>query len=414
MTEAEALKIWRLIEPFAAYGFNKAHGSSYALIAYQTAYVKANYPFAYMSALLTCESGNMEKIAEGIAECEKLGIKALPPDINESLSNFTVVNKHCIRFGLGAIKHLSSTTMEEIIQNRKSKGHYQTLEDFLIRVESINKKSLEALVRAGALDRFAERSVLDCHIDTMLEFAKSTRQEKKSHMEPLFKDSHTRRIAFSPPPPAHRYPLMAYEKEYLGLYISAHPLDAIKPFFKQLNTTPIAEIKNDTVSEGQKLAIAGIAHTIKTIRTRRGDAMLFVKMQDFTGMIEVIVFPRILETHKALLKEDALLLVEGTVSAIEETVNLIAVAIHELQPEKLKKTIITPPAESDHPLYLTLPQKISKQKLHDLKGLMQKHPGGVPVYLRIDGNHDKIVATNMKVSLNTSFNEEMQAILYAA
>jgi DNA polymerase-3 subunit alpha len=199
LTPAIGNKLWSLIEPFAAYGFNKAHAASYGRVAYQTAYMKANFPVEYMSSVLTADSGDVEKISEIIRECERMGIEVLPPDINESFADFSVVPLHTInstlnskngriRFGLTTIKNFGEGIAEAIITERKKSGPFTSLSDFLSRINdrNLNKKSLEALIVTGALDRFEERGFMHYNIETLLTFNKERVAEKASAQESLF------------------------------------------------------------------------------------------------------------------------------------------------------------------------------------------------------------------------------------
>jgi DNA polymerase-3 subunit alpha len=467
MTEPKAERIWKLIEPFAAYGFNKAHGSSYALVAYQTAYVKANFPVEFMAALLTCESGNLEKAAQGITECDALGIKVLPPDVNESLGGFTVVGTKTpllspldkegrkgsnIRFGLNVIKHLGSNVIDQIIDDRKTSGPYQNLEDFLTRLTLINKKSLEALIRSGAMDRFARRHVLNYNVEAMLNFAKLTHQEKESNKISLFgKKAFARRLKLKEPPKDYSYPILAFEKEYLGLYISSHPLEKFKPYFDKLNITSSQALKtkdNRSQLNSQPVKIIGIINTCKSIKTKKGDLMMFVTLEDLTSTLEVIVFPNLLKNTAPVWQNDNIVLIEGSISNKDEEVKIIADKARVVEKKDIKKMVkklgrgILTPSQEDaqkvkrgegHPpassrkaspagipspntdapqqFYITLPQKIAKNKLEQLKFLLKQHPGQTPVLLRIDADRVKILKTSVSVKISENLKKEVSAIL---
>ncbi len=426
MTLNEAEKIWLLIEPFAAYGFNKAHGSSYALVAYQTAYLKANYSVEFMAALLTCESSNMEKIAEGIAECENLGIKVLPPDINESLGGFTVIDTNNkdklgagkIRFGLNAIKHLGAGAVDGIIRERKSNGAFASLADFIQRVPEVNKKILESLIRSGAMDRFGERKTLDYNVESMLNFARSARKEQDPSKLSLFgAQAVQRELKLAENLSPADFPLLAYEKEYLGLYLTAHPLDGIKPYKEKLGISLIKQIKEVQFSE-PKATIIGIVAGITEIRTKQGEQMLFVKIEDFDSSIEAIVFPRVYEKTRAIIQNGAILLITGEISKKDEIPKLIVQTVHKVDTEKLKKqTIMAKNAVKQTPIakpeqyIIELPTKISKEKLKELKAIISLYPGNNPLYLRIDGERVSLVKTNFKVAAGDELDVKVKEVL---
>ena len=243
---AKAEQIWTWIEPFAAYGFNKAHSASYSVVSYQTAYMKANYPVEFMAALMTAESGDEDKIYEAVEDCEALGIAVLPPDVNESLGDFTVVDEKTIRFGLNAIKNLGSDVIEKIISSRfKVQGSsdsdlepstsnlepFSSLEDFLTRAytKNLTKRSWEALAKAGALDAFGERGQLVNNTEEVLAFLRENFKHDKSGQESLFGKSYSMgRLTLKPSAPATKEEMLLWEKEHLGMYVSAHPLDVYK------------------------------------------------------------------------------------------------------------------------------------------------------------------------------------------
>ena len=422
LSDSEAERIWRLIEPFAAYGFNKAHGSSYALVAYQTAYVKANFPPEFMAALLTCESGNMEKVAEGIEECRALHILTLPPDVNESLGGFTVIGApeagQNIRFGLNAIKHLGANVIEQVIENREARGAYATLQDFLIRTTTINKKSLEALVRAGALDRFCDRATLDYNIETMLAFARDIKTHTSSDRVSLFGDAPvTREIRFKPLFDPAAYPILQYEKEYLGLYASAHPLDHVKPYMENLGITPIKILTTNreelAISErNAKTTIIGVVNAIKSIQTKQGDTMVFVKIEDFGGELEMIIFPRLLQNVKNIVHKDAILLIKGSLSWKDTEPKFIAETIQPIDEQKLEAMTKTKQKKSEETVFtVRIPAIVSKDTLLKIKELLVQFPGDVPVYLQIIGNRVKIMKTSFKVHPEDLLQRKIDVIL---
>lgn len=328
MGKKNANTLWKLIEPFAAYGFNKAHAASYGLVAYQTSYMKANFPAIYMSAVLTAESGDVEKIAEIIAECKRMNIPILPPDINESFSQFTVVKgggalssqvtKDTIRFGLVTIKNFGQGISTAIIDERKKNGPFKSLTDFLDRVKdkNLNKKSLEALIKAGAMDRFGiDRGVLLGNLETLLAHNKE-KLKQADNQDSLFglmsDTSSVPTLKLADVPNIDPREKLAWEKELLGLYISGHPLDRYKEIISKRDLD-IKKIK-DTLKDGTEITLACIIEEIKPIVTKKGDAMAFVKVADFSGELETVIFPKVLAEFKNAFTPDKCLALKGKVS----------------------------------------------------------------------------------------------------
>ncbi len=321
MGKKTANQLWKLIEPFAAYGFNKAHAASYGKVAYQTAYMKANFPAIYMSSVLTAESGDVEKIAEIIGECKRMKIPILPPDINESFSQFTVIKgkdePDRIRFGLVTIKNFGQGIATSIIEERKKNGHFTSLSNFLDRVKdrNLNKKSLEALIKSGALDSFGiDRGILIGNIETLLAHNKEKEKHNDSQ-DSLFggmtDPSSLPTLKLAEVPNADMKEKLAWEKELLGLYISGHPLDR----YREIITKREMDIKKaQELKDGSEVTIACIIEEIKPITTKKGDAMAFIKLTDFSGTMESVVFPRTLVEFRSAFVVDKCLAVKGKVS----------------------------------------------------------------------------------------------------
>ncbi len=309
-------KIWKLIEPFAAYGFNKAHAASYGLVAYQTAYMKANYPVEYMSAVLTADAGDTEKIAEIIHECERMGIEVLPPDINESFSPFSVIpGTQKIRFGLTTIKNFGEGIADAIIAERKKGGHFTSLTDFLLRVhdKNLNKKSLEALVTTGALDRFEERGKMFANMENLLAFNKEHVAGKEANQDSLFGGLATavNELVLADVPPIAKEQKLLWEKELLGVYVSGHPLDQFKAELESRST--ITQIKNDG-RNGIPVVTAGMIETVKELLTKKGDKMAFIQLSNLDDSIEMVAFPEVYQTNKELLVPGTCVAVKGKLS----------------------------------------------------------------------------------------------------
>ncbi len=331
ISEDIAQKIWHWFEPFARYSFNKSHGTCYALIAYQTAYLKSHFPVEFMASLLTSEKADVERIGFLISECKKMGIEVLSPDINESLENFTVVLKqNKIRFGLTAIKNVGSNVVKAIVQERKEKGPYQSVADFISRVNSkdLNKKSLESLIKAGVFDKLAERNQLLFNLERLLESARETQRVKANGQRGLFDGiSQNTNFRFNPVKEAGKAEKLAWEKELLGLFVSSHPLENFK---KVLEKKAQSILKIKTILANRPVKVGGFISSIKRIITKTGKPMLFMKLEDLDDKIEVIVFPGIIEKNPAAFQENKIVLVSGRVNSRDGIPKLICDDIEEI------------------------------------------------------------------------------------
>jgi len=330
-----AQEIWRLILPFARYGFVKAHATSYATIAYQTAYLKAHYPIEFMAAVLASEKAEVERVAFLIEECKSMEIEVLPPDINESEENFTVVDKDKIRFGLEAIKNVGHNIVTAIVVERKNSGPFSSIADFVSRIDSkdLNKKSLESLIKAGAFDELAERKELLHNLETLLSWAREQRRQKSNGQKSLFTSS-----KFSPEmrlektAPASKKERLNWEKELLGLYITSHPLEDFAEILKQ-KTLPIAKIVRNLLGTEKRVRIGGVISKIKRIITRNGKPMLFVTLEDQTDKVEVIAFPRVVEQNPTSFQENKVVFISGQVSTKDGVPKIICEQIEEIVEE---------------------------------------------------------------------------------
>ncbi len=329
----KAEEIWAWIEPFAAYGFNKAHSASYGRVAYQTAYMKANFPAEYMCAVLSAESGDTETIGEIIAECKHMGIPVLPPDINLSFKGFTVIKapqkNDEIRFGLHTVKNVGEHIVEAIIAERAANGPFQSIEDFVTRVthKDLNKKSLESLIMCGALDAFCERNALLVNLDTLLNHAREQQKQRSSGQTSIFGGADK---ALLPPlrlasaEPAPKRTKLIWEKDLLGLYVSEHPLDEYLPSFAAERVVPIKDI----AAQGSRtFTIGGIITRAQRITTKTGKPMVFSEMEDANAKIEVVVFPNVFERAPNEWQENRIVIVRGKTSERNGTLSFMADAI---------------------------------------------------------------------------------------
>lgn len=327
----KAQKVWEWIEPFAAYGFNKAHSASYGLVAYQTAYMKANFPVEYLAALLTADSGDTEAISIFVAEAKRMKIPVLPPDINESGTAFTVIpDKHAIRFGLSSIKNFGDGISAAIIAEREAHGPYQSLIDFLSRVESknLNRKSLESLIKCGALDSLSpesSRSTLLENIEALLAFHRET--TAVSSQDSLFSSlGVTASLALPTGQETSLIDKLVWEKELLGIYVSGHPLDTHAALAAKAKIT-LAKIK-ETPPTGALVILPALVLVVRHILTKSGEKMAFLTLEDKTGTLEAVIFPKLFKLHGAAVVPGACLLVKAKVSVRQGEVSL---AIEDLK-----------------------------------------------------------------------------------
>lgn len=315
--EATAKAIWDLFPPFARYGFNKSHAVCYAVIGYQTAYLRAHYPVEFMAALLNADSGDIDRLGFLTGECQRMKIKVLPPDANESSSDFTP-GEQSIRFGLSAIKNVGQNVVDSIIAERQRRGPFRSLTDFLHRIQhkDLNKKSLESLIKCGALDFFGiERGQFLGNIEDLIRFNSVIKKQSANNQVGLFmQDFSSTTLRLKPATPAPAMEKLAWEKELLGLYVSDHPLNSYKQKLETIKSLPIQQVVTTIKSELQEFVTAGLVTRAQKIITKTGKSMLFAKIEDFTGNIEVIVFPETYAKTMAAWRETAVVGVLGKLS----------------------------------------------------------------------------------------------------
>ncbi len=305
----------KVILPFAGYGFNKAHATSYGMISYLTAYMKAHFPTEFMTALMCCDYGNTDKIVLEILECDSMGIQVLPPSVNESYKNFTYVDSKIIRFGLAAIKGIGDAPADEII-NARGDQPYKNLEDFIARVPQkvINKKTIEALAYSGAMDEFGERKQLAESVEEITNFAKYSQKTRVDGQTDIFgmldtdEESITAKLELKKTEPATNMEKLKWEKTYLGLYVSSHPLQGLKKYISKK-----AHLINNLKKKdfGKKIVICGLITQYRKIFTKNGAYMASFVIEDPTGKLDVIVFPKAYQKYGHLFNEDEVVVMGG-------------------------------------------------------------------------------------------------------
>lgn len=397
---AIAEKIFDFIEPFAGYGFNRSHAACYAVIAYQTAYCKANYPAEFMAALLTSDQHNTDRIAIEIEEARRMGLQVLPPDVNESFASFTVVNDEAgqpnrVRFGLNAVKNVGEHLVEAIIADRKANGPFATLEDLLRRIQhkDFNKKSLESLAKAGALDTMAERQAVVSNINELLKYVKSADQETTLRQISLFGSLPARyapQLRLQPTTPAGKSLRGQWEKELLGLYLTDHPLADFRERLARV-TQPVNSIREQKKGA---IRIGGMITTVKKIMTKKHEQMAFARLEDLSGSMEIVIFPSVFQQTQLFWQPDRLLIIEGQTSAKDGEWKLLADKVWDLQ--QVLEAEVGPT-----PMLIVVPlEQSSPAMFAELRSMLQASPGDRAVHLRVTrGTQEKIVPTEHKITL---------------
>jgi len=321
INEETAKRIWELFPPFSRYGFNRSHAACYALIAYRTAYLKTHYPIEFMTALLNADSGDIERIAYLVGESQKSGVKVLAPDLNKSFVNF-VPEEENIRFGLLAIKNVGANIVEAIINERLAGGPFQDLNNFLCRVKhkDLNKKSLESLIKVGVFDSLnTQRADLLANLENILSFCQSIKKSQNSSQTGLFGANYHSPILFSKnsenAPKTSLKDKLAWERELLGLYISGHPLNQYREKLDSYRAKSIKEIlASEKKSNSNDYRIGGVILKVKRIVSKAGQQILFVAIEDLTGILEVIVFSDTLAKNPAVWRENNIVIISGKLS----------------------------------------------------------------------------------------------------
>lgn len=411
-----AEKLFNFIEPFARYGFNRAHATGYALIAFQTAYLKTHFPAEFMAALLTSEQNNLDKVAKAVAESERMKIKVLPPDVNESFPEFGVVGPY-IRFGLAAIKNVGEGVAEKIIEQRKENGPYANVADFALRLKSevINKKSWESLTKAGALDSLGERNQLLAATDLVLKTAGSKTYQKTENQFDLFGGSKESSATFPDlhlpqVEPATKKQKLIWERELLGIYLSEHPLKDYLSALERESPIPLNELKAN-----QDVKVAGIITQAKQILTKNNEPMCFARLEDMSGNTELVVFPKIYQKETALWQTDSVIVAWGKTNIKD---NQIKVLVNKAQILNLLQgggpTVVAKNNETkeNDSLVIRLPHNVKKDILEKLKALVAEFPGQTPLLLELRQNgRIKIVKTKSQVENIPLFQEKLKGIL---
>ncbi|MCR4397636.1 MAG: DNA polymerase III subunit alpha [Firmicutes bacterium] len=384
-----AAEVYDLIMKFANYGFNKAHAASYGLIAYQTAYLKANYPVEFMAALLTSVAGAADKVAQYIDECRRLGIRVLPPDVNESLWDFTIT-KDGIRFGLSAVKNVGESAARCVIRAREEGGAFTSLRDFCSRVDprALNRRVLESLIKSGAMGSLGKRAQLMEALDPVL--AKSSKGPKTTGANQISllgpAQAPVEPEALPDVPEYPRNQLLRMEKELLGLYISGNPLRECEKSLSRIATCTCAGLCE--LSDGDRVTLGGLVAGIRKVTTKNGEMMAFVTLEDLTGSVEVVVFPRVFSRVSQNVNPDTVVVVQGRAQVLEGQAKVVAEDISPLPDggetataARGKVTVVLKGATTD------------SRTLGLLKSILEDSGGPCPVYISLP-DQKKLILTS--------------------
>ena len=425
LSEEKINRLWEMIEPFAAYGFGKSHAASYGTVAYQTSYMKAHYPVQYMTAILQAESGDTDKVAEIVAECRRMNIEVLPPDVNESFRNFAMVSKPGdpgrVRFGLNAIKNLGEHISGVIYRERKEQGPYKTLEDLLERIDDkdLNKKSVESLIKSGALDCFGfDRGLLLFNVENILAFVRERREHKNTSQNSLFAGSNImldNKIKLKDTSAASLDDKLKWEKELLGLYVSAHPFE----YFEKVMARALVPLNQVEESPRDSwVVIGGIVDSIKKKITKKGEVMIFATIQDTTGVMELLVFPKTYEQTQGLWQEGNIVCVVGKTPKEKGDNKVFVEKVLLLTKENALRvcrelSIGSVSSDSiqqhqpDKAITISLSKEELKNKAQELKNLFIKYPGEYQVFVKVA---DNIIRAQAMIDWSSGVEDELKRV----
>lgn len=386
--------VFDLMVHFAGYGFNKSHSVCYAWIAWQTAYLKAHFRPEFMAAMMTCYNGDRGKVSRYIANSRKHGVKLVAPNVNQSRASFAA-SGNTILFGLSGIQHLGDAAVESIIEAREKDGPFTSLSDFLERVDgrTVNARACESLIKCGALDDLgANRPQMLEALPQAMSNAAMVREDRQSGQISLFGQSEpVHEVAYKPLPDASAREKIDWERQLLGFYVSGHPLDRFKNEMKQC--VPLSELEGEgrVTLDGKLITVGGIINHVKGMVTKKGAPMGYITLEDFTGEIEVVVFPSAWEKYRELLRNDAAILLSGRVQANEQTVHILAERIALLDDVKQRKEDQIAQRGHIRALHLYLDEwHESAEVSRQLAVILKRHHGQIPVFLHMERIRKKI------------------------
>ena len=391
--EKIAIKIFNDFENFAQYAFNKSHSACYALIAYWTAYLKVHYPSAFMAALLTSDYGNSDRIAIEIAECQRMNIEVLPPDVNESFSEFgVVIESGKIRFGLSAVKNVGTGAIEAILEAREKDGQFKSIEEFAKRVKAseINKKVMESLIKCGAFDSLGGRDLLLFNMERILNFGSKAQGHTAAGQIDLFGGNGVEMPPLKLEKPDTEVSMQTklnWERELLGIYVSAHPTKEYQEVFIRAGVTPLASLTEDN----KNICIGGVVSAIQRIQTRTKEPMNFVTFEDSTGQTELVVFPKIIKDFPNVWEVGKVLLIYGKVNTKDNQIKVIVDRAKVLEGNledidvKITDPLISQSVRLDEKgeVNIFIPRGTSAEALNDINVKLAANKGEFPVLVYV-------------------------------
>ena len=412
--------LWDVMLPFSGYAFNKSHTAGYGLVSYWTAYLKANYPAEYMSALLTSVDDDKDKMAVYLADARKLGVKVLPPDINESVADFTAVGED-VRFGLKAVRNVGANVIESLVTTREAKGRFTSFSDFLSKVEVTvcNKRVIESLIKAGAFDSLGHRraALVACHEQAVDAVVDVKRAEQIGQFD-LFGSFDEDDDAAAPTSQFgveldesieewSRKHLLAQEREMLGLYVSAHPLDGAERILQQNRDVSLVELLESERTEGE-IRVAGMISKVDRRVNKRGDPWAIVTLEDLGAGVDVLFFPSSYMLVGLELVEDAAVAVKGRINDRDGTINIFA---QELTPLDISVS----DGGASTPVKVTLrAAQITPSLIADIKEILLTHKGGTPVQIHMlqhRGSVLRFALPGWSVTADSAFMADMKQLL---
>lgn len=424
-TKAIAERVWGYIERFAGYGFNKAHSASYAMIAYQTAYMKTHYPVEFMAALLTAEASNTEKVSMSIEESRRMGIVVLPPNVNHSESGFTLedipasLDGKAIRFGLSAIKNVGEAAIAAIREARRATGPFVSLRDFCRRVDGqkVNRKVLESLIKVGAMDDFGKRAALLVALDQVRENVLSEQKARSQGQTTLFESlggdrEQKQREELPEIEEFQKTELLSMEKQLLGFYLTDHPMAKVLKAMGERASHKIYELAEE-VHVGKVVTVAGMITDLRKVITKKGQKeMVFATLEDETGKIDIVVFPKLYDNTRLIWIVDHPLLVTGTVNKRDDRLSIIAekpVTENEIRNQDVD---IPTPQPTELGIVIEIPRQTSREKLRELSKLFKENKGDERIILIIEnGGIPKRIALPYGVNYTEKLKEQITKLL---
>ena len=407
-------KLWETLIPFSDYAFNRAHSAGYGMVSYWTGYLKANYPTEYMAALLTSVRDDKDKSALYLNECRRMGIKVLPPDVNESQSDYTPLGND-IRFGLTAIRNVGENVVASIVANRTTSGRYESFGDFLTKVDAnvCNKKTIESLIKGGAFDSLnhPRKGLTLIYLEAIDSVMEAKRAESIGQFD-LFGSgmSSTSSIITNveieiPNQEWEKALLLSYEREMLGLYVSDHPLLGVEHLLRSSTDMPISQVNDESVGHEQIVTIGGLITQIQRKVSRRGDSWAIVTVEDLEGAVDVMFFSNSYTQHSMNLMEDRIVVIRGRVDKREEQVKIMALDL------SMPDITLAPTG----PLIISMDTvRCTPPVVDRIKEILRSHPGKREVHLKLDDGRKSLVmkiGDDLRVTASPSLSADLKAIL---